>query len=250
MDLKTVQSLIHICRKHHSACEGCAHPAFECEGSGCQSVDIPVRINSDCLHALRLFPEKPQDQAGIVASQVVECSAEGFFAHADIADIIIGSNKRSLYVPYLSQHARIHDVLQCADIRAVQIGKCLHQQYAVLICAADHLLRFLCRRSERLLAQDMLLRPECFDRPVMMELIGKRDINRLHLRVGEQFIIVTVRFGETKLFLIGLRLLQTSSCDRIQLTVFCLQHSRYGLTLCNSCSPQNCPFDLFHNYLL
>ena len=62
----------------------------------------------------------------------------------------------------------------------------LHEQDLLLPCHVSDFTHLLCREHGRLLAQHSLASAQCGKGPLMVELVGEREIDGIHLRVREQ----------------------------------------------------------------
>ena len=128
----------------------------------------------------------------------------------------------------------------------MQVRKCLHQMHSAFLSQSVQFLRFLCSRNQRFLTQDMFSVLKGFLNPFIVKGIWKRDIYGFHIRIFQKRIVISVSPFKTKFFLKLLCLFDASSCYGIEIAVFSQHHTRNGLSLCDSGSPDHTPVYFLH----
>ena len=128
----------------------------------------------------------------------------------------------------------------------MQIGEGFHQQDTVFLRGGKHFLHLRFAKCQRFFAQNMFLRLQGFDGPFAVDIVGQGDIDRLHFRIGQQFVIAAVGLLKAELLLIAFCLFDPASGDRIPLAVFCQHHAGNRLAPGDIRCSQHTPFHFFH----
>ena len=120
----------------------------------------------------------------------------------------------------------------------------------VFFCCCKHFFCLCFCWCKRFLTEYMFAAFQCFDRPLIMHGIRKRNVNCFNLRICQQLLVTPICFLKSIFFFELLCFFHTSSGNCIHLAVLCLQHSRKSTSLTDKCSSHNAPFDFFHRFCL
>ena len=143
--------------KHHTAVKACPQTIFIFHQNRCVHIYIFPRKRADRLNFFRLLSKHTQNQAAAVDAQIIGTASQSFPAHADIFLSIVRCNQGRLHVAHFSDGSVFQLFVNLSDIRAVLVGKSLHQKNLLLPGCLKHSLGLLRRGSQRLFAQNMLL---------------------------------------------------------------------------------------------
>ena len=147
---------------------------------------------------------------------------------------------------HLTDDPGLDVLLQVVDVGAVEICVGLHQDDPVLPCRVKHELRFFCCERQRLLAEDVLFLLQCFRYPFEVDVVRKRDIDGLDLRIIEELVVTSIGFLEAVIFFIIFRLLERSSRDGVKLAGWRLLHAGDHTPSGDIRGSNNSPFYFIH----
>src|SRR5215472_8328708 len=116
--------------------------------------------------------------------------------------------------------------------------------YAAAIACGKELFGFADRYAYRLFAQDMLPCSRGFDGPGHVQMIGKRIIDGLDFRVGEEFIVRAVGLWDSELRRCSFRFGQLAGSDGCNFAPFAFLHRGNDFSHRDSGHSQHTPFDL------
>ena len=245
VDLQPIQLLVLLGRQGHAAGEDSAGAVGVVQYPCCEPIHTLIGEIRDGAYAFGLA-QQPHGLADAVATQVVQAAAQCFLAHADVGEIVIGGDEGIFQVAYLSDGSFVQLHLDRGDQRAVQIGKGLHEDYAVLLCGCLHFRSLPRRGSERLFTQDMLACLRSLDHPFIVQRIGQGNVDRFNDRVCQKRFIAAIGLFKAKFPPELLRLLRTASGDGVQLAILRQLHAGDGTAPGDIGRAQYAPFDFSH----
>ena len=118
-------------------------------------------------------------------------------AHAGVAPVVVLTHlherKRRPHQTRLAQVPTAHQTRHFLLQRVVAVHERFRQYDPVVHRRFHHLLRLLRVESQRLLTQDMLAVVHRLDRPPEVQVVRQRQIDRVHLVVGDQRVIIPIR---------------------------------------------------------
>ena len=172
--------------------------------------------------------------------------ATGFGAVADIIRrILVIIRKRHIGMAQGANRPTLHQRAGADELRVMHdhIGLCGQQPAG--ITGGDQLIKLPLGHRNRLFTQHMLASGQRFQHPFDMQVIGQRDVNRVHVRISQQRLITGMhRHARLKgqkprgLGRIGRR-------NRHQIGPACGMNRRGHVTQCKICRPKNAPTHRF-----
>ena len=147
------------------------HPAIDLRGNTAGPRGEDPRFRSG----------KKAKQIDGVAARVHERPASQLKVEADIPGVEHVGVQMSFQVLNLPKLSAGDDFLHPTSERMVALMECLGQNQARRISGGGHLARLFGVGGERFFAKDMLARRQSSQRPVAMQAIRQRDINRIDL---------------------------------------------------------------------
>ena len=129
----------------------------------------------------------------------------------------------------------------------MQICVRLHQIDPARLRRLVHLAGFRRVKRHRFLAEHVLAGLKRRLHPFEVDVVRKRNVNRLHRLVPKQLVIAAVRLLKTEFLGEQLRLLRISSGNRIHVAILRQLHSGNRAPACHIGRSENAPFYLFHN---
>ena len=121
-------------------------------------------------------------------------------------------------------------------------------QNALFLAVLDDLLPFRRRHCQRLFDQNVLARVCRGHRLLCVQENRGRDIDRVNLRVVQQFFRRRIRFFAVPFRAAAFRQLRRDLHDGDQLCIFALHHTGDRPALGNAARADNAPTNLFHMY--
>ena len=125
-----------------------------------------------------------------VASHVPQGAATRRGIEADVVGIVeLLEAERHADEPGLADCAVSDEIDGARPARREPIHECFHHQLAGLLRRAFDRVDLGQRQSKRLLAENMLARPQRLHCPFGMEVVRQRDIDRVDIAVGEKRVV-------------------------------------------------------------
>ena len=165
-------------------------PAVELEEAARHDVDAACRVAPDrALDPDRLPAEEHPRQVHAVAADVHQRAAACRQDVPDVGRVVVVVGEPALDRLQPADAAR-RDELADGDPRGMQaIHERLHQQDAGRLGGRDHPLGVGRRQGDRLLAQDVLARPDRGERPLQVEVVRQRDVDGVDPGIREQRLV-------------------------------------------------------------
>ena len=149
-----------------------------------------------------------------IAAHVVEGAAADVDLVADIHRIEHAEQERRLDEPDLADATRTHELAHPMPLRVITHHERLYHATPAAVARRDDRLRLYRVQRDRLLAQHVLARLECPDRPFDVQVIGQRVIDRIDVRVVEQRLVAAETVRDAKLRRDQRRPVGIARCDR------------------------------------
>ena len=127
--------------------------------------------------------------------------------------------------------------------------KARRDQHVLLLAVLDDLLAICRRHCQRLFDQDVFARVCRSHRLLCVQKNRGRDIDRVDLRIVQQFLRRRIRFFAVPFRAAAFRQLRRNLHDGDQLCIFTLHHTGDRPTLGNAACADDAPTNLFHSYV-
>ena len=190
-------------RERGGAIEGGEHVA----GKPQRAVEDPVRSRRPVPRLapdpLRLAPEEPRAR-DVVTADVHQGAALDVGAEADVLLVVEAVREGRPDQPDLADRAVTDELHELGGLRVVAVHERLAQQSAAPLGGVECRIHLLRVAREWLLAEHVLAGLERLDRPLGVQRVRQRDVDRLDLGIGEQVLVRAV--GARDLPLAGVRL--------------------------------------------
>ena len=116
--------------------------------------------------------------------------------------------ERAVEHAHLADGASVDELLEPLPLRVAAVHERLHEEHVAFLDDREHLLELGRVHRNGLLAQDVLACPCRFHRPFGVQRVGRGDVDRIHLGIGEQFLVGAIGFRDVVLLGERLSLLQ------------------------------------------
>jgi len=130
------------------------------------------------------------------AADVEEGSAPVLRDVPDVVGVVVEVREPALHRAELADPTGADELAYSLPRGVEAVHESLHQPDASSGAGVDHLLRLSCVQRQRLLAQDVLAGPGRRDRPLGVEVVRQRDVDRVDLVVGQQVLVRAMRLRD------------------------------------------------------
>ena len=206
---------------------------------------IEAAVNA---HVLRVLAEQVGREADVIAGHVVHRAAAVALLVTNARAVGVERGVLGLKVADAADRAAVHDLLDLLRELRMAVGVGFFEQNAVCLCGREHFPYLLLGQRHRLFAQDVLAGfGRLFD-PLHMNAVRQRQINRVHVLVFKQRLIIGVELFRRKRLGVSLELFFVSACNGVQFSVFTSEQPRNGAALADARASENAPADrlFFH----
>ena len=222
--LRTDDAVSLLQRRNETGFKGRQSAAGKTQSANHMHVSPARMINRLSLDAHRFGLQKPARCADTVTPDVQQGASAGRGFQARI--VFVGpvfffhsvtkgrSDKTGLADAAFGNH--LFDA-PAAGMEAIHKG--FHQQSSGLLGSGNHLLGLFGAARQRFFAQHVLAGVECFYRPGMMQMVGKRNINGLDFRILQQGIITVIDLLDVIVSGDFFRLRRRTCCQRMRRSV-------------------------------
>src|SRR5260221_6067801 len=169
----------------------------EVERGGAQPVDAHVRIAFDQTHyAHRLLAKHKTGELDRVAADVHQRAAAPLRHVANVFGVAVEKAEGGHDGAHVADFPGAHDLARAQPLGMSPNHEGFSDLHAGPVTGVDERAAFGDRQRERLFAEHMLAGFSRANRPGHMHVIRQRIVNGFDLRVGEQLLIRSVRFGD------------------------------------------------------
>jgi hypothetical protein len=141
------------------------------------------------VHGLGLLARHEARRAEGVDPDIGQRPAPGLGPVADVVHVEQPVGKRRVHMHEPPDRTLLHQFARADPLGMVHDHVGLGHQQPRPVPRLDQPVELLGPHRHGLLAQDMLARLDGLQRPFDMEVVGQRDIDRLHLRVGQKLLV-------------------------------------------------------------
>ncbi len=147
-------------------------------------------------HAVGQLGGDPAGEGDRVAADIPQRTAA--LGRIDPRIVRIGQEERERPVDQLEppERAAPGELDRAQDLRVVEVHEPFHRDPPGPVGGGDDGVDVVDGQRERFLAQDVLARLECADRPLGMEVVGQRDVDDVHVRRRDEVVIRPERPGD------------------------------------------------------
>ena len=222
----------------------------ELEDRAGQRVDAAHRIADDRgLDRAGLGTEQHARQVDRVAADVEQRPAACLELVPDVRRIVVVVREPALDRAQPAEPAGRHDLHRGDPRRVVAIHERLHQPDAGVRAGLDHPLRVGRGHGQRLLAQDVLPGTGSGEGPLGMEVVRQRDVDDVHVGIGEERLVRAVGGRDAELVGDGACLGRVPRRDRHDLAARGLQQAGDDLLARDVGRRQDAPAQARHRSL-
>ena len=144
-------------------------------------------------HRQRRLAHHQAEHAQGVAASVQQRTTTQVGVHADITGAV-GEHKPEtrLHRAHVANGTALQQRLQVAGLRLEPPGVGLQQHHPVVACCGEHGLGFFLAQRQGFFTEHMFALPRRRDSPGGMQAVGQRDVDRIHVRVGQQGLVAAM----------------------------------------------------------